>query len=82
MDADVFFLEVGEAGDMDTAIEMARQLQPEVVILDRVIPGMNVIEIIQTLKQVSPESRLLILTGTEFDHGVTDILSAGVDGYV
>lgn len=73
---------VGEAGSAVQAISLAGKLQPDIVLLDRMIPGSTSRDTVRELKTASPEARILMLTGTELDAEVLDLLSSGVDGYV
>lgn len=73
---------VGEAENGEQATRMAGTLQPDVVLLDRVMPGKSGFETIQEIKRVAPETRILMLTGTELDSTVMKLLSQGLDGYV
>ena len=73
---------VGEAGTGAEALALARALHPDVILLDRMMPGMDGGAVAKAVKATLPETRILILTGTEVDAGVIEIISAGVDGYV
>jgi len=73
---------VGEAGNAFDGVQLVRALKPNVILLDRVIPGSDVVETIKKLKRVSPDSRIMVLTGTDLDAHVLSILRIGVDGYV
>lgn len=73
---------VGEAGDGSQALELAKKLRPDLVLLDRKMPTMDGHEAAVALRAVMPEVKVLILTGAELDSGVYDLLAAGVDGYV
>ncbi len=73
---------VGEAGDGHKAVELARTLQPDLVLLDLMMPGMGGEETAKALRAAVPNLRILILTGAELDEGVLDVLALGVDGYV
>ena len=53
---------VGEAADGAQAVEQARRLQPDVVLLDLVMPVINGIEAIPRILESSPRSRVIILT--------------------
>ena len=73
---------VGEAESGDQAVEVARTHQPDLILLDRVMPGKDSVETIQAIKGVAPDTRILMLTGTKLDSKVMDLLSRGLDGYV
>jgi DNA-binding NarL/FixJ family response regulator len=73
---------VGEAGDGRQAVEMAIQLRPDLVLLDRKMPAMEGREALIALRDSLPGVKILILTGAELDAEVYDLLAAGVDGYV
>jgi DNA-binding NarL/FixJ family response regulator len=53
---------VGEAANGVQAVDLARRLQPDLVLLDLVVPDMNGIEAISHILEVSPHSRVIILT--------------------
>jgi DNA-binding NarL/FixJ family response regulator len=73
---------VGEAENGHRALELAQQLQPDLVLLDLVMPEMDGKETTLKLRAWLPGAHILILTGVELDEGVMDVLAAGVDGYV
>ncbi|HEX9616956.1 MAG TPA: response regulator transcription factor [Anaerolineales bacterium] len=73
---------VAEAGNGRQTLDLARQLRPDLILLDRVMPEMDGQEIATALRSSLPGIRILILTGTEIDGRVLDMLAAGVDGYV
>lgn len=73
---------VGEAENGRRAFELAQQLQPDLVLLDLVMPQMDGKETVRALQSSLPEVKILILTGVELDEGVMDVLASGVDGYV
>jgi DNA-binding NarL/FixJ family response regulator len=73
---------VGEAGDGRQAIELAHSLKPDMVLLDLVMPNLDGKATALRLQEEMPEIKILILTGTEFEEGVLDLIATGVDGYV
>jgi DNA-binding NarL/FixJ family response regulator len=73
---------VGEAENGRRAVEMALTLQPDLVLLDLIMPEMDGAATAAALRTKTPDVRILILTGIELDEGVIDLLAAGVDGYV
>ncbi len=54
---------VGEATDGQTAVTQARQLRPEVLLLDMAMPGMNGLETLPQLLEASPSTRVVVLSG-------------------
>lgn len=73
---------VGEAADGQDAIEKARQLQPEVILLDLAMPGMGGLEAIPTIRQDNPGARILILTSYAEDDQIIEAISSGALGYL
>lgn len=57
----------GEAVDGFGGIEQARELKPDLVLLDLVMPNMNGVEVASALKQMMPEVPIIMLTGHD-DH--------------
>jgi len=73
---------VGEAANGDEAIEIARAVRPEVVLLDLVMPGLGGIEIIKILKADHPNIRILVLTSYSEDAMIISAVRAGAIGYL
>jgi two-component system response regulator NreC len=73
---------VGEAGDGRTAIELAQQLKPDVVLMDISMPELNGLKATATLKRILPEIKILTLTRHTDDAYLQELLQAGVSGYV
>lgn len=73
---------VGEAGSGAEAIEKAKALQPDVILLDLNMPGMDGLAAIPLLKQEAPESRILVLTMYDDLSYLQEALHAGASGYV
>jgi len=72
---------VGEAGSSQEAVELARQLKPDVVALDISMPG-NGVEATRRLRQELPEVKVLIVTMHGGDEYFFRALEAGAAGYV
>ncbi len=73
---------VGEAENGARAVELAKQLQPDLVLLDFVMPIMDGEATAKALQAALPQIRILMLTGVTLDERVLDMLASGVDGYV
>ncbi|MCB9098523.1 MAG: response regulator transcription factor [Anaerolineales bacterium] len=73
---------VGEAENGLRALELAHQLQPDLVLLDLMMPEMDGRAATEALQTQLPATKILILTGMEIDEGIIDILTSGVSGYV
>jgi two-component system, NarL family, response regulator LiaR len=73
---------VGEAADGAQAVELARRLQPDVVLLDLVMPVMGGIEAIPRIIEDSPRSRVIILTSFGEEDKLLPAIRAGAQGYL
>jgi DNA-binding NarL/FixJ family response regulator len=82
LETDRAFELVGEADDGESGLEVARQQQPDLVVMDLRMPGMSGIEATWQLGTVAPSSRVLVLTVSADQEDVTDAIMAGARGYV
>jgi len=73
---------VSEASDGTAAVEQARTIRPDVVVMDISMPGMNGLVATRTLKRIQPDSVIVILTRHGDDAYLQELLRAGADGYV
>src|SRR3954447_9555771 len=73
---------IGEAGDGEQAVEIARKLKPDVILMDLLMPGMTGIEAIQRLQELKVPSKVLVLTSSLEDQLVKKALKAGAKGYL
>lgn len=73
---------IGEAENGRVGLEKARELQPDIVLVDLVMPEMDGKEMALTLRRSNPPIKIMILTGTEVDDRVFDLVAAGIEGYV
>jgi two-component system, NarL family, response regulator NreC len=73
---------VGEAATAEEAVSKARALQPDLVLLDLLLPGTSDHEAIPELTKVSPRSRVLVVSSQAAPSSVRQALSAGAAGYV
>jgi DNA-binding NarL/FixJ family response regulator len=73
---------VGEAGDAEEAIRAARREQPDVVLLDVVMPGKTGIEATPEILRVAPDAKVLVLSMQDDPSYVREAFAAGAAGYV
>lgn len=73
---------VGEADSGEAAVRLARELAPDVVLMDLVMPGMGGVEATRQVKQVSPHSQIIVLTSYHEDEYIFPALRAGALSYV
>ena len=73
---------VGEASDGLEALDQVARLEPQVVIMDLVMPHMNGLEATRQIRERHPDVRILILSMYDDDEYVREIIQAGASGYV
>ena len=73
---------VGEAADGDEAVESARSLKPDVILLDLILPRKEGIEVIGEIKADNPQACILVLTSFSEDEKVYAAIKAGAIGYL
>lgn len=73
---------VGEAGDGLEGIKRAKQLKPDVVLLDLHMPGIGGLEALRVLVEEVPEAQVVMLTVSEDAVDLMDTLRAGARGYL
>jgi len=73
---------VGEAINGDEAVRLARESQPDVILLDLIMPSQDGLTAIDQIKQQSPQTRILILTSFAEDDKVFRAIKVGALGYL
>ena len=73
---------VGEAEDGEQAVAAAARLEPDVVLMDMVMPGVDGVEAIRRIRDVRPQTRVLVLTSYADDTKVVPAVRAGAAGYL
>lgn len=73
---------IGEAGNGREAYQKARELHPDVVIMDLSMPELNGVQAAEQLKQACPHIKVLALTAHEDADYLRQLLKAGASGYV
>jgi DNA-binding NarL/FixJ family response regulator len=73
---------VGEAGDGTEALESAEQVEPDVVLMDLVMPGLDGVDAMRQLRERSPQIRVIVLTTFLDDDRLLSAIQAGAAGYL
>ncbi|MDH3606682.1 MAG: response regulator transcription factor [Acidimicrobiia bacterium] len=73
---------VGEAEDAPGALIEAERLQPDVIVLDVLMPGQSGLEVVDKLLVAAPESKVVLLTVSESEDDLLTGIKAGAHGYV
>jgi NarL family two-component system response regulator LiaR len=73
---------VGEARDGAEAVVLAHKLQPDVVLMDLMMPVMDGIAATAAIRRATPDTEVLALTSVLDDHAVVDAVRAGAIGYL
>src|ERR1700729_2475152 len=73
---------VGEAADGRNAVTMAKELVPDVVVMDLSMPSLNGLEATRQILKMRPQTKVLILTMHESDPLIREVLDAGARGYI
>lgn len=73
---------VGDAGDAGQAQRRAEELQPDLILLDNHLPGVNGVDAVPALKAALPTVRIILLTVSEDEGDLAAALRAGANGYL
>ena len=73
---------VGEAADGLEAVQKAEELQPDLILLDLVLPKLNGIEVSRRIRQLSPNSKILFVSMEQDPEVVRAALRTGARGYL
>lgn len=73
---------IGEAANGTQVIELVKMTQPDLVLMDVEMPGMNGIEATRILKQTFPAVRILAISYSNSSSAVLEMVGAGVEGYL
>ena len=73
---------VGEAGDFDTALRLAREMEPDVTLLDLNLKSRDGLQILSALKDEDPSRRVVMLTVSDAPEDLVASIRAGADGYL
>jgi len=73
---------IDEAGDGNEAVQKARELNPDVIVMDISMPGVSGLAATRTLKKIKPDAVIVTLTRHPDNAYLQELLRAGVSGYV
>lgn len=73
---------IAEASDGIEGVRKARELTPNVILMDIGLPNMDGIEATLRIKDFLPETKILIFTSRDSEHDVFESFKAGADGYI
>ena len=73
---------VGEAADGQQAIDKVRDLLPDIVLMDMVMPNMNGVDATREVTSISPSTKVIVLTSFSEDEQVFASIKAGAQGYL
>jgi DNA-binding NarL/FixJ family response regulator len=76
------FTVIGEASDGAEAIELSRSLQPDLILLDLSMPGVDGISALPRLHEAAPRSEIVVLTASETQENLLGSIRAGAAGYL
>jgi two-component system nitrate/nitrite response regulator NarL len=73
---------IGDAADAGEAQRRAQELQPDLILLDNHLPGVNGVDALPALREVAPSARVLMLTVSEDERDLATALRNGAAGYL
>jgi DNA-binding NarL/FixJ family response regulator len=76
------FTLAGEAPDGESAIRLARELEPDLILLDLAMPGMDGLEALPHLRDAAPDCEVVMLTASVGDENLLAAIRAGAAGYL
>ncbi|MFV9673353.1 MAG: response regulator [Acidimicrobiia bacterium] len=79
---DAGFEVVAEAGDAEGAVSAAEEHQPDLVLLDILMPGISGLEVVEKISAVAPTAQVILLTASESEEDLLVGVKAGARGYV
>jgi two-component system nitrate/nitrite response regulator NarL len=79
---DPTLLVVGDAADAGQALRKARELQPDIILLDNHLPGVKGVDALCSLHEAVPDARILMLTVSEDESDLDAALRGGAIGYL
>ncbi|HEX5631166.1 MAG TPA: response regulator transcription factor [Acidimicrobiia bacterium] len=76
------FTVAGEASDAEGAVSLCDRLQPDVVVLDILMPGLSGLDVVEKIRAASPGSKVVMLSASESEEDLLECIRAGARGYL
>ena len=76
------FSVAGEAADGDQAIELARRLRPDLVLLDLSMPGLDGLQALPRIREAAPATEVVVLTASGTEENLLAAIRGGAAGYL
>ena len=73
---------VGEADSAEGAVAKSEELQPDLVLLDVLMPGLSGLDVVEKISAAAPEAKVVLLTGSESEDDMLHALKSGARGYI
>jgi two-component system NarL family response regulator len=73
---------VGEAESAEGAVAAAENLQPDLVLLDVLMPGLSGLDVVEKISAASPATHIVLLTGSESEEDLLTAIRGGARGYI
>jgi two-component system chemotaxis response regulator CheY len=73
---------IGEADSGEKGITLYRDLKPDLVILDILMPDMNGLDVLKKIREINPEARVLMCSASEQTAFVQEAVDSGAAGYI
>lgn len=73
---------VGEATDGGSGLELALKLKPDLIMLDIVMPKISGTEILPRIRDLLPDTRVLMVTANKDQETITEVVKSGIHGYI
>lgn len=76
------FVVVAEASTGKEALQQVEVLAPDIILLDLEMPEMDGVEVIRSLREIDPDTRILVFTAYDTDEKIVNAVEAGAQGYL
>ena len=82
MNGEEDFEVVGQASDGDEAVRMAGRVEPDVIVMDVMMPGKDGVDACREIMEALPDTQVLMLTASSTEDAVVEAIAAGATGYL